>query len=140
MWSTPGPTSSTTPAALGAKAAGQRCGIEARADVDVHEVHTDGRVAHARLAGAWLANRDGFPHQHFRSARLMKTDSVGHVAAPLGHERSSLRLFPKLGSRSRHFANDKTPDCWQLQPNTCHVLTSYCPPNGTPRLRSGNRA
>ena len=75
---------------LGTKAAGQRRGIEARADVDVHEVHTDGRVAHARLAGAWLANRDWLPHQHFRPAGLMETDSVGHFAAPLGHERPSM--------------------------------------------------
>jgi hypothetical protein len=37
-----------------------------------------------------------------------------------------------------HFA-DKTPDCWQLQPDTrVNVLTSYGPPNGAPRLRSGN--
>ncbi len=72
---------------LGTKTAGQRRGIEARTDVNVYEVHTDGRVAHARLAGAWLANRDGFRHQHFRPAGLMETDSVGHFAAPLGHER-----------------------------------------------------
>src|SRR4029450_2036909 len=95
--------------ASGTKTAGQRRGIEARADVDVHEVHTDGRMAHARLAGAWLANRDGFPHQHFRPAGFMETDSVGHVAAPLGHERSStghltLRftadVFPRFSSIS----------------------------------------
>src|SRR5262249_47065104 len=95
---------------LGTKTAGQRRGIEARADVDVHEVHTDGRVAHARLAGAWLAYRDRFRHQHFRPAGLMETDSVGHVAAPLGNKRSSMIEFVKLGSRSfsgcdfgRHF-------------------------------------
>src|SRR5262249_61247491 len=80
---------------LGTKPAGQRRGIEARADVDVHEVHTDGRVAHARLAGAWLANRDGLPHQHFRPAGLMETDGVGHVAPPLGHEWSSMIDCPK---------------------------------------------
>src|SRR5262249_11081613 len=46
----------------------------------------------------------------------------------------ALGLWPPL-------PNDKTPDCSQLQPNTCVTsLTSYCPPNGTPRLRSGNRA
>src|SRR6516165_4686286 len=64
---------------LGAKTARQRGGIEAGADVDVHEVHTDGGVAHTRLTGAWLANRDGFRHQHIRPAGLMETDSVGHV-------------------------------------------------------------
>jgi hypothetical protein len=89
---------------LGTKTAGKRRGIEARADVNVHEVHTDGRVAHARLAGAWLANWDGFPHQHFRPAGLMETDSVWHVAAPLGHKRSSMTVG---GIDYRDFAVDE---------------------------------
>src|SRR5262245_51328244 len=75
----------------------------------------------------------------------METDSVGHVAAPLRHERSSMvdcsqNLevgLSRAATLPATLPNDKTPDCWQLQPNTC-VLTSYCPPNGTPRLRSGN--
>src|SRR5262249_20082543 len=84
-----------------------------RTDVNVHEVHTDGRVAHARLAGAWLANRDGFQHQDFRPAGLMETDSVGHVVAPLGYERSSMigcsQNLEDLSRAAKSYARQESP-------------------------------
>src|SRR5262249_15873684 len=67
----------------------------------------------------------------------METDSVEHFAAPLGHERSSMidcsqNLevgLSRAATLPATLPNDKTPDCWQLQPKyVCHVLTSYCPP------------
>src|SRR5215831_6888692 len=38
----------------------------------------------------------------------------------------------------RHWGTPATAGNCSL--NVCHRLASYCPPNGTPRLRSGNRA
>ncbi len=53
-----------------AQAVGQRHRIAAGAEVDVDEVDRDVAVAHARLAGAGLADLDGLVLEHFGAAGL----------------------------------------------------------------------
>ena len=75
---TPGPTASTTPTASEPRPLGSGMRIAPGAEIDVDEVHRDIGVAHARLAGAGLADLDGLELQHFGAAGFVEADGLGH--------------------------------------------------------------